>query len=155
MRPLCIYSVFTTEAFFDPVEFTITQHPIIPFTPRCPRSLPFQQGVCWCLTFEEIPLLTEEDSEDKEDLPTVDLNDLVWSKEPVPDSWEYLCMHEIPRKASHPTSHPHSPYQQPCSCSLIKEYLSPSRNASGLWTDGPGHLRRYAGLFRHLKRVDV
>ena len=48
-------------------------------------------------------LLTEQDSEDKEDLPTVDLNDPVWSKEqPVPDSLEYSCIHEIPRCAKLP-----------------------------------------------------
>ena len=82
MRPVHIYSVFKTEASFDLAEFTITQHPISPFTPRYPRSLPFCEGVCQCLTFNEThPLMPEEGSEDEEDLPTGDLDDLVWFKE--------------------------------------------------------------------------
>ena len=43
-----------------------------PFTPRCPRDLPFWVGVYQWLTFNETPLLVlAEDSEDREeDLPT-------------------------------------------------------------------------------------
>ena len=40
-RHICMYSAFTTEASFDPADFTTSQCPISPFTPRCPRSLPF------------------------------------------------------------------------------------------------------------------
>ena len=40
-RPIHIYSVSTTEASFDLAEFMTTQCPISPFTPRCPRGLPF------------------------------------------------------------------------------------------------------------------
>ena len=40
-RPICVYSIFTTEASFDPAVFTTAQHLISPFTPRCPKSLPF------------------------------------------------------------------------------------------------------------------
>ena len=43
------------------------------------------------------------DSEDEEYLQNADLDDPVWSKEPVLDSHEYLCIHEIPRPAI-PTS---------------------------------------------------
>ena len=41
MRPIHIYSVFTTEASFDLNEFTTTQCQILPFTLRHLRSLPF------------------------------------------------------------------------------------------------------------------
>ena len=51
----------------------------------------------------------EEDSEDEEDLLTADLDDPVWSEEPVPDNWEYLCIHEIPR----PDTLPNQPPSQP------------------------------------------
>ena len=33
MRPVCIYSVFTTETTYNPAEYMVTQCPI-PFTPR-------------------------------------------------------------------------------------------------------------------------
>ena len=56
-----------------------------------------------------MPLPTEVDSEDKEDLLTVDLDDPVWSKEPVLDSQMYLCIHEIPR----PATPPNQPSPQP------------------------------------------
>ena len=127
MRPIQVYSVFTTEASFDPANFTTTQCPISPFTPHHPRTLPFWEVVCQCITFEKIPLPTEEDFEDEEDLPTTDLDDPVWSQEPVSDNQEYLCIHEIPRPATppnqppHPTSHPNSLYQWPHPSSPIKE----------------------------------
>ena len=44
--------------------------------------------------------MIEEDSEDEEDLLTADLDEPVWSKEPVLDSREYLCIHEAPRPAT-------------------------------------------------------
>ena len=109
MRPIDIYLVFTTRASFDLAEFITTQHLIPPLTPRCPRSLPFWEGVCQCLAFKEMPLATEEDSDDKEDVQTADLDDPVWSKEPVPDSQGYLCIHEIPR----PAITPNQPLPQP------------------------------------------
>ena len=66
------------------------------------------------------PLMPKTNSEDdKEPLPNVDLDDLVWDKEPAPDSREYLCIHKIPRLAT-PTP-PHSPYQWPHPCSPTKE----------------------------------
>ena len=40
-RSIHVYSVFTTEASFDPADFTTVLCLISPFTPRCPRSLPF------------------------------------------------------------------------------------------------------------------
>ena len=48
----------------------------------------------------------------------MDLNDPVWFEEPVLDSWEYLCTHEIPRSATPPNqpppqSIPATPSQQP------------------------------------------
>ena len=74
-RPIHMYSAFTTEASFDLADFTTAQHPISPFTPRHPRSLPLWGGVCWYLTFNKTaPLMPETDSEDdKELLPTADL----------------------------------------------------------------------------------
>ena len=64
--------------------------------------------VCQCLTFEEVPPLTEEDSKD-ENLPTPDLDDPVWSEELVPDSWAYMCIHEVPRLATSPKQPPPQP----------------------------------------------
>ena len=43
--------------------------------------------------------------DNKEPLPTTDLDDPVWDKEQVPDSSEYLYIHEIPRLAT-PTPTP-------------------------------------------------
>ena len=47
------------------------------------------------------PPMPEVDSDD-EYLPTADPDDLVWSKGPVPDSQEYLCIHLKPRPATTP-----------------------------------------------------
>ena len=55
--------------------------------------------------------MPEVDSDDEEYLPTADLDDQVWSEGPVPDSWEYLCIHEN-TKASNPT--PASPSWEEC-----------------------------------------
>ena len=44
--------------------------------------------------------MPEVDSDEEEWLLTVDLDDPVWSKEPVPDSQEDLCIHDIPRPAT-------------------------------------------------------
>ena len=44
MRPIHVYSVFTTEDPFNLAEFTTTQYPILPFTPICLRSQPFWEG---------------------------------------------------------------------------------------------------------------
>ena len=55
IRPVLIYSVFTTEASFNLAESEETQHTISPFLPRQPRSLPFCEGVCLHLTFNEMP----------------------------------------------------------------------------------------------------
>ena len=53
--------------------------------------------------FDEIPLPTQDvDSDDEEYLPTADLDDPVWSEEAVPDSQEYLCIHQKPRAATPP-----------------------------------------------------
>ena len=108
-RPIHIYSVFTTEASFNPADFTIAQHPISLFTPRHPRSLPFCKGVHQHLTFNETPPLMPETDYDEEALPTADLDDPVWEEELVPDSREYLCIHDISWLAT--STPPHSPYQ--------------------------------------------
>ena len=42
-------------------------------------------------------------SEDEEYLQTADLDDPGWPEELVPDSHEYLCIHEIPRLATPPS----------------------------------------------------
>ena len=105
MRPVCIYSVFTTEASFNLAEYKVRQYTISPFIPRWPRSLPFPEGVCQHITFDGIPQpIPVVDSDDEGYILTVDLDDPVWSEEPAPDSWEYLCIQEIPR----PTTPLHS-----------------------------------------------
>ena len=99
MRPVHICSVFTTEASFNLAKYKVT-----PFMPRWPRSLPFHEGVCQHLTFNEMPLLKPEvDSSNEEYLPNADLDDLVWSKEPVPDSQEILAYLQD-TQASNPSS---------------------------------------------------
>ena len=54
-RPVHIYSVFSAEASFNLAVYTTTQCQLSPFTPRCPRGLPFWVGICQCLTFDETP----------------------------------------------------------------------------------------------------
>ena len=130
-RPVCIYSVFSVEASFNLADYTTTQcqfspftprHPkaffnladytttqcqFSPFTPRHPRDLPFQEGFCQCLTFEEtlLPALSA-DSEDEEDyLYMAELDNPVWDEELVPDNREYLYIYEIPRPGT-PPPHP-------------------------------------------------
>ena len=63
--------------------------------PRQPRDdIPFCEGVCWCLAFDETPSsMPEVDSNDEEYLPTAHLDDPVWSEEPVPYSQEYPCIY--------------------------------------------------------------
>ena len=69
--------------------------------PRWHKNLLFCEGVCWCLTFDKTPLPTPEvDSDDKEYLPTADLDDSVLAAELVLDSQEYLYIPEIPRPAT-------------------------------------------------------
>ena len=77
-RTICVNSIFTTEASSNPADFTTAQCLNSPFMPRCPRSLPLQEGVCQWLTFDKMPLSTPETDSDKEPLPTVDLDDPVW-----------------------------------------------------------------------------
>ena len=56
MRPLHVYSVLTTEASFIPTDYKGAQCFIPPYMPRQHRDeLPFCQGVCQCLTFDETP----------------------------------------------------------------------------------------------------
>ena len=58
------------------------------------------------------------DSKDKEeDLPTAGLDNSMWDEEPVLDSREYLCSHEIPRQAI-PQPAPATPLLQPAEESL-------------------------------------
>ena len=46
--------------------------------------------------------MPEVDSDNEEYLPTADLVDPVWSKEPEPVRQEYLCIHQTPRPATPP-----------------------------------------------------
>ena len=65
------------------------------------RSLPYDEGFHQYLTFDEMPpSMPGVDSDDEEYLLTADLDDLVCSEEPVPDSWEHLCIQKIPRPAT-------------------------------------------------------
>ena len=50
--------------------------------------------------------MPETDSDEYKELATADLDDLVWDEEPVPDSREYLCIHEIPRQTTQPIPQP-------------------------------------------------
>ena len=97
-RLVYVYSVFSAEASFNPADYTTTKCQLSPFNLRHPRGLPFWEGDCQCLTFDVTTLLVSAaDSEDEEeDLPTAELDDPMWDEEPVPDSREYLCIHEIP-----------------------------------------------------------
>ena len=63
---------------------------------------------------------TEEDSKDK-DLLTAELDDQVWPEDPVPDSQEYLCIHEIPRLATPPSQTPPQPIPATPSLQLNQE----------------------------------
>ena len=40
-RPVCVYSVFSVEASFNPADYTAAQSQFLPLTPRCPRGPPF------------------------------------------------------------------------------------------------------------------
>ena len=135
-RPIDIYSVFTTEASFDLAELTTSQCPISPFNPRSPSSLPFWEGVCQHLTFEEMLPPTEENSEDEEDLPTVDIGYPVWSEEPYQTA-RSICVYmkyldQQPYPTSHPTTHTSNPTIAGWSRSTSQPTPAtwPSRNAS-------------------------
>ena len=88
--------------------------------------------------FDETSLpMPEVDSEDEEYFPTADLDDLVWCEKSVPDSWEYLCIHQIPSPAT-PGSQPNQvemppepenldidiPEDIPCLINVPEELLS-------------------------------
>ena len=102
MRSGHIYLVFTTEASFNLAEYNETQHTISPLISRWSRSLTFHEGVHWHLTFNEIPPNAIARLTWQRIFPTSDMDDPVWSEEPVPDNWEYLCIHEIPWPATPP-----------------------------------------------------
>ena len=54
--------------------------------------------------------MPETDPKDEEEpLQTADLDDQVWDKELVPDSWECLCINGIPMQATQ--TPPHNLYQ--------------------------------------------
>ena len=109
MRPMNVYWVSTTEASFNSTDYRGAQCPISPFTQRWSRDeLPFHQEVCRCLTFEETPP-SEVDSGNKEDFPTADLDDPVWSEKPIPNNCQQLCIHLI----LHSTTRPATPTPQP------------------------------------------
>ena len=75
MRPVCMHSVSTIDASFNPTDCKDAHCPISPFTARLPRDkLPFHQGVCWCLTSDETTP-PEVDYSDEEYLPTAHLDD--------------------------------------------------------------------------------
>ena len=40
-RPVCISSMFSAEASFNPADYTVAQHQLLPFIPRGPKGLPF------------------------------------------------------------------------------------------------------------------
>ena len=173
MRSVHVCSVSTTEASFKLAKYTVTQCPISPYTPRWPRSLPFHEGVCWHLTFNGMPPpMPDEDSKDEEYLPAVDLDDLVWSKDTVPDSHEYLCIHEIPRLATPPDSqikeyqqhNPHSPIkecQQPHPTAQSRSAINPipttwsNRDAPRPWAHGTWHPGGHTKLNRCSRGIDI
>ena len=100
MIPVHIYLVFTTEASFNLGEYKETQQTISTLMPRQPESLAFCEGVCQHLTFDGMPpQMPEVDFHNVEYLLTADIDGLEWSEEPVPDRWEYLYIHKIPRPA--------------------------------------------------------
>ena len=117
IRLVCIYSIFSAEASFNLADYTPTQGQLSPFTLRCSRGLPFQEGICWYLTFDETSLLAlAADSKGEEvDLPMAELDDPVSDKKLIVDSREYLCIHEIGRLATPqpPQPVPVTPTPQP------------------------------------------
>ena len=53
------------------------------------------------------------DSEnEEEDFPTAELDDPVWSEEPVPNRWQQLCIHQIPYHTPRPVTQPLQPIQE-------------------------------------------
>ena len=73
--------------------------------------------------------MPEVDSDVEEYLPTAELDDPVWSEEPVPDGWEYMCIHQIPRPATQP--------QQPDQVEMPQE---PEHLDIDIQEDIPGHI---------------
>ena len=107
MRPVLVYLVSTTEASFNPADYKGAQCPISPFTSRWPRDkLPFHQGVFQYLTFDETTPPEMDSNGEEEDFQTADLDDPVWSEEPIPISCQQLWIHQIlhhtPRLATPP-----------------------------------------------------
>ena len=81
--------------------------------------MPFHEGVLQCVMFDDTPLSTPEvDSNNEEYLPTADLDNLVWSEEPVPNNWEYMCIHLLPRPAT--------PSPQPNQVEMLSEPEQPA-----------------------------
>ena len=75
----------------------------LPLHPGDSETCPSMNGDHWLSLFNETTLpVPGVDSKDDECLLTADLGDQVWSEEPVPDGWEYLCIHKIPRPATPP-----------------------------------------------------
>ena len=132
MRPVHIYSVFHPWGLLQPswLQWSTTHH-VLPFMSRLPRdNLPFYEGVCRCLTFDETPPPTPEFNSNDEYLPTADMDDPVQSDQPVPDSWEYLCIHKYPDQQLHP----HNPIKWKC---------------PRAWTHGIRHCRVHTRPYRH------
>ena len=59
-----------------------------------------------------------DSNDEEEDLPTADLNDLVWSEEPIPDSHQQLCIHQIPNHTPRPAIPPPKSIQEEVSPEL-------------------------------------
>ena len=101
MRPVYIYLVSTTDTSFNPADYKGAQFPTSPFTPRWPRDkFPFYQGVHQHITFDGTPPLKMDSKKEEDDFPTADFDDPVWSEEPIPNSQQHMCIHQIPKPAT-------------------------------------------------------
>ena len=120
MRPVCIYSVFTTEASINQAEYKVTPCTILPFMPRWRRSLPFHEGVCQHLTINKMPPpMPEVESDDEEYLPTPCQDDPVWSEEPYRIAKSTYVSTGYPGQQPHPNN-PIKECQKPHPHNLIK-----------------------------------
>ena len=110
MRPVHIYLVLMTEASLNPMDYRWAQSHTFPSTARQPRDgLPLYQVVGQQFTFCETPTsVMDSDDDEEEDFPTVELNDQVWSEEPIPDRQCQSITGHTPR----PTNPPHNPFKK-------------------------------------------
>ena len=53
-----------------------------------------------------------DSNDEEEDFPTADLDDPLWSEEPIPSSRKQLCIHQIPCHTPRLATTPSQPIQE-------------------------------------------